>query len=233
MKDVTTPSSAGKGRSFDCPHCGAFARQYSGKTYWWDGEKPDTISTNAATNRTGEVVTNVNHMEVVKKFDLYKCEACKRFSIWIGSELVYPKSSQAPKPLDEMPNDVKRDFNEARLVVEDSPRSAAALLRLAIQRLLEHLDADGRSLHQQIGDLVEEGRISPRVQRALDSVRVVGNESVHPGVMDMDDDRETAIALFKLVNTIVDETLRRDRVIEDMYDSLPENKRKGIEDRDS
>lgn len=133
-----------------------------------------------------------------------------------------------------MPNDVRRDFEEARLVVDDSPRSAAALLRLAIQRLLDnHLEVEDGRIYDQIGSLVKQNRISPPIQRALDSVRVVGNNSVHPGEMDMDDNRDTALALFKLVNVIVDETIGRDERIDDFYDTLPEGPKEGIENRDS
>jgi hypothetical protein len=132
-----------------------------------------------------------------------------------------------------MPDEVERDYEEARRVLGDSPRAAAALLRLAIQRLIEdELDAEGGTLYQKIGDLVERDRVSPRIQRALDAVRVIGNNSVHPGKMDMDDDRETANALFGLTNAIVEETLGRDSMIEGVYESLPEGALDGIEQRD-
>jgi hypothetical protein len=132
-----------------------------------------------------------------------------------------------------MPDDVKDDFNEARQVVNDSPRAAAALLRLAMERLAQQLTGeDNRTLHNMIGDLVEEGRIDERVQMALDSVRVTGNESVHPGELDMRDDRETALRLFELVNIIVELTIVREDLIEGAYDSIPENQMEGIENRD-
>jgi hypothetical protein len=148
--------------------------------------------------------------------------------------MYYPKASTAPHAHPQMPDDVKRDFDEARLVVEDSPRSAAALLRLAIQRLVEnHLEADeGDRLYDQIGELVEEGVIAPRIQRALDAVRVIGNNSVHPGEMDMDDNRETAEVLFTLLNEIVDEAIARDERIDAVYEQLPEGALEGIENRD-
>jgi len=146
--------------------------------------------------------------------------------------MVYPRVVAGPPPHEDMPDDVVRDYNEARMVVEDSPRSAGALLRLAIQRLMEHLDAEGGTLNTQIGNLVEEGQISPRTQQALDAVRVIGNESVHPGTMDMDDDKETAMALFKLLNGIVQETIALEKLRSDMYNNIPENKREGIKNRD-
>ena len=178
------------------------------------------------------MVTVYHTSDYVRK--VARCSRCNEHSIWANEGIVFPKTTTAPQPHDEMPNDVRRDFEEARLVVDDSPRSAAALLRLAIQRLLDnHLEVEDDRIYDQIGTLVEQRRISPRVQRALDSVRVVGSNSVHPGEMDMDDNRDTALALFKLVNVIVDETIGRDDRIDEFYDTLPEGPREGIENRDS
>ena len=132
-----------------------------------------------------------------------------------------------------MPESVKRDYNEARAVVEDSPRAAAALLRLGVQRLLEnHLGAEGSSINDYIGYLVANDKISPRIQRALDAVRITGNNSVHPGRMDMDDNREMAEGLFTLLNEIVDEAIARDKRIDSFYEKLPSDDLEGVENRD-
>jgi hypothetical protein len=191
---------------FVCPHCHAYSNQK------WD----DIKFYNGSFGRVG------------------KCQKCEHHSIWVDGKMFYPKSSTAPSAHKEMPEDVKRDYDEARLVLDDSPRAAAALLRLAIQRLLEnHFGADNYSINSEIGDLVEEGVISPRIQRALDAVRVVGNNSVHPGEMNMDDNRETASALFMLINEIVDEAIARDKRIDSVYEQLPEDDLEGIANRDS
>jgi len=133
-----------------------------------------------------------------------------------------------------MPDEVKEDFNEARRIVNQSPRAAAALLRLAMEKLGRELTGeDNQSLHNMIGDLVDQGRIDERVQQALDSVRVVGNEFVHPGEMDDRDNRKTALRLFDLVNAIVELTITREKLIQEEYENIPENQMKGIENRDS
>lgn len=163
-----------------------------------------------------------------------KCRRCDNYLIWKDGTLIYPNIIPGPDPHERMPEDVKRDYEEARLVVDDSPRSAAALLRLAIQRMVEdHLDEEDDSLYKIIGNLVAGGRISSRTQKALDSVRVIGNNAVHPGEMDMDDDRETANKLFNLVNLIVEETVGREQMVNDVFDSLPEGPKDGINQRDT
>lgn len=219
-------SSSRKPNSFDCPHCGAFAYHQKGPVYWFQG--------GATKKRDGLTVTaSASEGRQLSHFQFRKCVSCGKFSIWQEKTLVHPSKASGPNPHEKMPDDVKRDFEEARHVVDDSPRSAAALLRLAIQRMVEnHLEAEGRTLYDKIGDLVEKGRIDSQIQKALDSVRVIGNNSVHPGEMDMDDDRETAIALFKLINAIVDETIGRQNMIEDVYENLPEGPKEGIEQRD-
>jgi hypothetical protein len=46
-----------------------------------------------------------------------------------------------------------------------------------------------------------------RIQKALDVVRVIGNKAVHPGQIDLRDDKATASKFFALVNLIVEATI--------------------------
>jgi len=69
------------------------------------------------------------------------------------------------------------------------------------------------------------------IQKSLDIVRVTGNDAVHPGQIDTDDP-ETVNQLFGLVNVIVDSMISVPKKIEGIYESLPEDKLKGIEKRD-
>ncbi|SDJ57754.1 protein of unknown function [Halovenus aranensis] len=132
-----------------------------------------------------------------------------------------------------MPDGVREDFSEARQIVDDSPKAAAALLRLAMEKLVQDLTGDeDQSLYSGIGELVDEGRIDERIQKALDSVRVTGNDYVHAGEIYNPDDRDTALRLFELVNVIVELTITREKMIEEAYDEIPENKMDGIKQRD-
>lgn len=130
-----------------------------------------------------------------------------------------------------MPDDIKQDYLEARAIATLSARGAAALLRLAIDKLTTQLGAKGARIDQRIQDLVDNG-LDPLVQQMLDSVRVIGNDSVHPGQIDLRDDPQLLQSMFWLVNEIVDERISKPKRVDAIYATLPEDKRKRIEERD-
>lgn len=70
-------------------------------------------------------------------------------------------------------------------------------------------------------------------QKALDVGRVIGNNAVHPGQIDLKDDRATAEKLFGLVNLIADIMVTQPKHIDAMFQGLPEGARKAIEKRDA
>jgi len=51
--------------------------------------------------------------------------------------------------------------------------------------------------------------------------------------MDLKDDRETAIALFRIVNLIVETEITEPKRLEALYASLPKSKLDGIANRDA
>jgi hypothetical protein len=136
-------------------------------------------------------------------------------------------------PAADLPNDLVDDYEEARSILPRSPRGSAALLRLVIQKLLPHLGATKKGIDDAIGELVAAGTIKTPIQKALDTVRVIGNESVHPGEMNLKDDRETALALFRIINLIVETAITEPKRLDALYASLPKSKLQGIEKRDA
>jgi hypothetical protein len=71
------------------------------------------------------------------------------------------------------------------------------------------------------------------VQQALDAVRVIGNEAVHPGQIDVSDNPKIAAALFGLVNFIAEKMVSEPKAIEQIYGSLPPEKLAQIQKRDT
>jgi uncharacterized protein DUF4145 len=172
----------------------------------------------------------VQNMQVPELM-LAVCDHCNQYSVWKGIKLISPATRTAPAPHPDMPESVKTDYEEARSVFGDSPRSSAALLRLAIQKICLELGLPGKNVNEDIGKLVTQG-LPVQVQQALDIVRVVGNNQVHPGVLDARDDVPMAMTLFELVNIIVEYRIARPKQIAALYAKLPENARKQIEERD-
>ena len=160
-----------------------------------------------------------------------QCSECHRVSVWFGDKMIHPQRGKVPPANSDLPDDIRRDYDEAGSILDLSPRGAAALLRLALQKLCKELGQPGKNIDNDIGALVANG-LDSRIQKAFDSLRVIGNESVHPGQIDLRDDRATAESLFDLLNLVVDRLISEPKRINDIYAKLPQEKRDAIKKRD-
>ena len=160
-----------------------------------------------------------------------RCFNCKDVTVWIHDKLIFPQKGEAPPANADLPDEIRRDYEEASSILDLSPRGAAALIRLAIQKLCKEHGKPGKDLNKDIGALVSDG-LHQDIQIVLDVVRVIGNNAVHPGQIDLRDDRATAETLFSLLNLIVERTISQPRRIKEVYRTLPEDSRKAIEGRD-
>lgn len=244
--------------AFNCAHCGVLTTQYWNRAFGgsigtetktpsiWHASDEANFSNFEPEQRAKMVAwikkasagypffekTSDYSNNVAFNVHLSTCYECKKISLWIHDKLAWPAATEAPTPNPDLPDDVRADYDEAGLVLDTSPRSAAALLRQAIQRLAVHLGEKGRSIDADIAALVQKG-LDKRIQKALDVVRVIGNNAVHPGQIDLKDDRATAEKLFGLVNLIADALISQPKHIDAMFDDLPEGARLAIEKRDA
>lgn len=205
-----------QGRSFTCPHCNAYSSMH------WEGLKsapyPLKITMRAV------------------------CQGCERYSLWVADagedespfsvlsmnySLAYPNESKAPFAEADMPADIKIDYEEARQIFNQSPRAAAALLRLCVQKLCHELLGKKGDIHKQIGELVDKG-LPSRVLKAFDTIRIFGNESVHPGTVNLNDSPEVALALFTLLNMAVRHCITEEKELDAIRALTPENKRRNL-----
>ncbi len=99
------------------------------------------------------------------------------------------------------------------------------------QKLVISLGESGDNLNGGIGNLVKKG-LRADIQKALDVVRVVGNNAVHPGVLDVKDNPEMALSLFKLTNLIVEDMITKPKEVAELYEALPEGAKDAITKRD-
>ncbi len=206
MMDIPFTAPFQNAGAYNCPHCGAYAKQMW-SDHWHSNE------------------------EHIKPLKTGRCERCGEFSVWWYGALIHPATTPVEPPSTDLPTEVKRDYEEAAQIVQKSPRAAAALLRLAIQKLCMSLGGNGKNLNKDIGKLVKAG-LPAKVQQMLDTVRVIGNHAVHPGEINLDDQPQTATALFRLVNIIAEKMITDPKEIEALYGSLPEEEKKQIAKRD-
>jgi Domain of unknown function (DUF4145) len=200
--------------AFNCPSCNAFSTQTKACHRRHPKEDDAPINTTLYGLAT------------------YHCRQCLEYSIWFEQKMIYPKASPAPLKHPDLPDEIHQDYDEAACILNDSPRAAAALLRLCIQKLCKHLGLAGKNINDDIGELVKRG-LPLLVQQSLDIIRVNGNNAVHPGEIDLRDDTETVIRLFNLLNMITEKVISEPRQIEKMFGSLPEGVLEEIEKRAS
>lgn len=200
--------------AFNCPNCGAFAHQ----------EWRLRIDSYEHSSGGGEY-------SLLPQISASICARCRKFALWKGEQLFYPPMYVAPVSAADMPENVKEDYEEARSIFSQSSRGAAALLRLAIQKLVIVLGESGDNLNESIGNLVKKG-LRADIQKALDIVRVVGNNAVHPGVLDVKDNPEMALSLFKLTNLIVEDMITKPKEVTELFEALPEGAKDAITKRD-
>lgn len=93
-----------------------------------------------------------------------------------------------------------------------------------------HIGGTGKNINEDIASLVKNG-LPVAVQQALDVVRVVGNNAVHPGQINTDD-AEVVGKLFSLINVITEYMISMPARVGNLFEELPPEAKKAIEKRD-
>lgn len=195
-----------KAEQFHCIYCSVYARQIWG------------ILTSGRGN--------------ISPIESSFCSHCNKNAFWYKNRMIIPSDSPVQPHHPDMPEDIIPEYDEARSIFGRSPRAAAALLRLAVQKLLPILGEEGKNINDDIKALVAKG-LPVQVQQALDYCRVVGNHAVHPGKIDLTDSPEIAQHLFEMINFIVENRITQPKHIENLYQSLPDDAKEHIEKRDA
>lgn len=210
---------------FTCPFCDVTAKQE-----WYGNSHAEHAYYGLSEYTLQESLkldsSELIHVDGLDTWLFAKCANCEELSVWHNSEMVYPEHCPVAEPNPDMPEIVENKYREAAKVASLSPVSAAALLRLALQLLLADIlgsESTG-NIHDDI-DTLKERQLDSSLIRALDIIRITGNESVHPGTIDLNESKEDALYLFDLLNMICDQCYTQPRRMREMYEKLPENKR--------
>lgn len=146
--------------------------------------------------------------------------------------MIIPAEAPVAPPHPDMPGSIVDEYQEARSIFVRSPRAAVAILRLAIQKLMPELGEKGGNINSDIKSLVAKG-LPVQVQQAFDFCRVIGNNAVHPGEINLNDTPEMGQHLFDMINFIIEDRITRPKQIAQLYAQLPESARAAIDKRDS
>lgn len=222
--------------SFHCPYCGVYT-QHHWSQVWVETSSNDTpiqwMDTSQQTlTRLVSSQHSLNAVFVAQDVLVGRCHRCDKYTVWIKDTMVHPDRGKAPPLNEDLSSDIRQDYEEAASICSRSPRGAAALLRLAMQKLCGELGLLGKTLNENIGELVKKG-LDPKVQKAMDFVRITGNNAVHPGQIDLSDNREIAGKLFELVNYVAYEMITRSKMMDELYETLPEDYRDQVKQRDN
>ena len=150
-------------------------------------------------------------------YDRAECAGCKQISIWVNKKMVYPLTPSAPNPSDDMPDSVKKVYEEARLVEPYSKRAAMVLLRVSLEKLMENQEIEGKTLHEKIKNLAKKG-VTDEAIRWLLAVKHLGNEAAHIGDIEPNDEEvvKNVSKMFTTINLVVTIVITQKKVADDL-----------------
>jgi hypothetical protein len=214
----TTPTLGAP--SFECPRCNEEAQQ----TWHWllsrpnkefargpDGSLRGKAPNGAAPDGTDGKLREEGGLSMAV------CQSCKKPSLWLQDAMVYPHATRIRGPAADMPVLAKEYYNEARNVCDASPRAAAALLRMALEALCDEVESEGSDLASKVAFLTNEG-LPPAVLEGIGMLNLLGRDTRHAGLIDPDQDRVHADALFKVLNIVVEYAITLPGLVKDFRD---------------
>lgn len=142
-------------------------------------------------------------------------DGLNRYAIRNGKELgkfiLRPKGNAKPQP-EYIPEELRKDYEEACLILQDSPKASATLSRRCIQGIIRrYYNITKDRLYDEIKAL--EPMVEPDLWEAIDGIREVGNVGAHSEKdinIIVDVSIEAAKALIELVELLFQETYIKD-----------------------
>jgi len=109
--------------------------------------------------------------------------SCKRISVTAINRTtkkqidIVPQVTMKHYP-EYIPEQIRQDYEEANMILEDSPKAAATLLRRCLQGMIhDYWEIHEKNLNAEITALKD--KVSPTQWKALDGLRKIGNIGAH------------------------------------------------------
>lgn len=155
--------------AFNCPRCGAYANQS-----WY--------LANGIDKARAELYGHTVGIGSIEEFAFSNCTHCNKISVWHREKqtLLFPKTTTRTFDLMEVPKQLADDYEEACLVLSDSPKASAALSRRCLQAILREQGFHDKSLYKEIQNAIDNGKLPSHIVDSLDAVRSIGNLAAHP-----------------------------------------------------
>jgi hypothetical protein len=131
----------------------------------------------------------------------FTCPTCNKFNLYLiestairtasGSfvntgqvkmnKLIHPKAISRIPISPEVPTDFLREYEEACMVISDSPMASAALSRRSLQHILRDKGKfKAKSLAEEIQQAIDSKTLPSYITESIDAIRNIGNFAAHP-----------------------------------------------------
>ena len=205
-------------QDFNCPYCGVYAHQTWYPVVEYGRMEGSPLSYNTFFKSYGGLVD----------LRISQCHHCKHLVIWQNEKMIIPRKNVVPPPDNSLPGNIKEIYIEAANVLNDSARASGALMRLALELLLQHINGNTLKLNDNINELIKKNVPGPII-KAASILRVNGNDILHTGEIKVFEKREEVVYLFELFNMIVEELILGPKKLNEFYERIPESVKEKIE----
>ena len=105
---------------------------------------------------------------------------------------------------------VEEDFEEAAAILNKSPRGAAALMRICIQKLLPLLKDNGTDRSHYDSALMRKG-LEVEIQQAMEVLQVLQSDSAQLTTFESQEDKEMAFRIIDSLTAILERRTLQNR----------------------
>lgn len=204
---------------YTCPFCGR-KQAYSGNSY-----------TNKCGYNMGYPINRAAYMDSDINLIYIKCanRDCEEFTIVAYNKKTKKQWDLVPENVvrkfpSYIPEQIRKDYEEASLIVNKSPKAAATLLRRCLQGMIRDFwGVKKDSLFSEINELKD--RVPAMQWKAIDGIRKVGNIGAHMEkdvnlIIDIDTDE--ALKMQKLIELLLDKWYISRHEEEKLYNEMTE-----------